>query len=414
MITAVLTSDNHLGANYARFRPDRLELRRKRLREAFQCVVDAAIERKVDLFLHAGDLFDRPDPRNEERYFVAQQLHRLQQAKIPVFAIAGNHDTPRSYGYGGGITPQQEADALGGLHLFRDMAHLEFKEITVRGQHVRIWGMSSDFNRTEEVCPLEGLTLGRETPDIAQILLLHYGIQDWMARFEEDSREPILSQCNLERMQVDLIGVGHLHRRKHRTLGSGALLVNPGSTERMDFGEEALECGFAVITLEGTSVSMESVTVPSQPMRTLDLELPSAIAQIRQTAQQANAAATLLNTWQDAIKQASHANQLLRVRVSGQMPRWMYHAFEWQELQKTGNALNFYCQIETDRMVVFDPDGNLPLGYGVSFDVGEELQNIARGLRHNFEGDAEEQELYDLALEEINKAFDRATGGARN
>lgn len=81
MTTAVLTSDNHLGAYYAHFRPDPRELRRRALQSGFQQVVDAAIERRVDLFLHAGDLFDRPDPRNAERHFVARQVRRLQEAK---------------------------------------------------------------------------------------------------------------------------------------------------------------------------------------------------------------------------------------------------------------------------------------------------------------------------------------------
>ena len=33
------------------------------------------------------DLFDRPDPRNAERCFVARQVRKLQEAGIPVFAI---------------------------------------------------------------------------------------------------------------------------------------------------------------------------------------------------------------------------------------------------------------------------------------------------------------------------------------
>src|SRR2546429_3848544 len=102
MITAIVTSDNHLGAYYARMRPDLLERRRRRLQMGFERAVDAAISRKVDLFLHAGDLFDRPDPRNADRRFAAQQLRRLRDAGIPVFAVAGNHDCPRSYGYDGG------------------------------------------------------------------------------------------------------------------------------------------------------------------------------------------------------------------------------------------------------------------------------------------------------------------------
>src|SRR5690349_15524190 len=139
MITAVLTSDNHLGAYYARFRPDRLEVRRQMLQRGFEQVVDAAIGRRADLFLHAGDLFDRPDPRNAERYFVARQIRRLQEAAIPVFAIAGNHDSPRSYGYDGGTLPQAEMEALGGICLFGDRSKLQRQELVVREQRICVW-----------------------------------------------------------------------------------------------------------------------------------------------------------------------------------------------------------------------------------------------------------------------------------
>src|SRR5690349_18199122 len=105
MIKAVVTSDNHLGAYWARFRPEKLEARRRALQNNFARVVEYAIENCADLFLHAGDWFDRPDPRNAERLFVAKQVQRLRDAGIPIYAIAGNHDSPRSLGYDGGISP---------------------------------------------------------------------------------------------------------------------------------------------------------------------------------------------------------------------------------------------------------------------------------------------------------------------
>jgi DNA repair protein SbcD/Mre11 len=413
VITAILTSDNHLGANYARFRPDRLELRRKRLRQAFERVVDAAIARKVDLFLHAGDLFDRPDPRNDERHFVAQQLRRLRDAGIPVYAIAGNHDTPRSYGYGGGITPQQEADALGGLHLFRNSDELAYQEQNIRGQRVRIWGMSSDFNRLPESCPLEGLTLERENWDVAQILLLHYGVEGWMQAFDDESREPILSLHNLERMAVDVIGVGHLHVRKQRRMENGALVINSGSTERMDFGEEGLECGYAVITLDGKSASTETVRVPTQPMRTLKYEIGTDPQRALTTEQESEAAQTLLDSCVAELDRVAHPDQLLRMRFSGQMPRNLYHAFPWEALQKRGSAANFHFQLENN-VTVFDPDSDLPLGYGVSFDVAEELQNMMQAFCAQYEGNEQEQALYQQAHAEICVALDRLTGGNRS
>src|SRR4051794_14712026 len=234
MITAVLTSDNHLGAYYARFRPDRLEGRRRALQRGFKRVVDAALgvfsdpdlevsdpafkdrvaqvlNGRVDLFLHAGALFDRPDPRNAERLFVARQVRRLQEAGIPVFAIAGNHDSPRSLGYDGGTLPQEEMDALGAIRLFGGRERLEADSLQVNGHRVCVWGMSSDFNRPNDVCPLEECGSGHARGGDLDLVLLHYGVEGWA---RTDVLEPCLSRQNLERLEADAVCVGHLHARK--------------------------------------------------------------------------------------------------------------------------------------------------------------------------------------------------------
>ena len=83
MVTAVICSDCHLGQYYGRLRPERLEKRRRALQNAFANLVDVALERKAALFLIAGDLFDRPDPRNADRLFVARQFGL--KAGAPVF-----------------------------------------------------------------------------------------------------------------------------------------------------------------------------------------------------------------------------------------------------------------------------------------------------------------------------------------
>src|SRR5205807_8748128 len=100
---------------------------------------------------------DRPDPRNAERYFAACQFKRLRDAGIPVFAIAGNHDSPRSFGYDGGILPQEEMHALEAVHLFKETDTWLPQTLLARGQRVAVWGLSSDFNRADGACPLEGI-----------------------------------------------------------------------------------------------------------------------------------------------------------------------------------------------------------------------------------------------------------------
>lgn len=208
MISAVVTSDNHLGAYWARLRPEKLEARRRTLQENFKRVVDYAIEQHADLFLHAGDLFDRSDPRNADRLFVAKQIARLNENQIPVFCIAGNHDSPRSLGYEGGISPHEELAALNAIHLFRS-TQVEEKFLEIRETKIRIRGASSDWNLPDGACALDEYSFPPRAADI-EIVLLHYGIEGWAQPF---AREPRLSLLNLEKLDADAICVGHLHKK---------------------------------------------------------------------------------------------------------------------------------------------------------------------------------------------------------
>ncbi|MCY9806978.1 DNA repair exonuclease [Lentilactobacillus senioris] len=55
-------------------------------------VFDAAIDNQVDFVLLVGDLFDRAEQSINAKYFLNQQLNRLNNAQIPVLISFGNHD----------------------------------------------------------------------------------------------------------------------------------------------------------------------------------------------------------------------------------------------------------------------------------------------------------------------------------
>lgn len=408
MVTAIVTSDNHLGAYYARLRPERLERRRGALRAAFARVVDAAIERRADLFLHAGDLFDRPDPRNAERSFVARQIRRLLDAEIRVFAIAGNHDSPRSWGYDGGALPQEEMDALGAIRLLRDTATLQAETCRVRGLQVGIRGMSSDFNRPPGACPLEGCDGGERGGDV-DLALLHYGFEGGSPPYLE---EPCLSLAGLDRLGADVICAGHLHARTQRRLPGGALLLNPGATEHIRFGDEHLKCGFWMLRLAPGEAHAEYLPLPTQPMRTLELSVEDLLS-FTGSSEEAMDDDPLLGILLRQIEAASDPEQLLRVRLAGRLPRARARALDLAALQSRANAANFHCQLDTERLICVDEIGDLPLGYGVSFDVAEEMQNTVRALVGAFGDDPRQQEISRLAGRELVSAYERLTRRSR-
>jgi DNA repair exonuclease SbcCD nuclease subunit len=388
MISAVVTSDNHLGAYWARLRPDKLEARRRALQQNFARVVDYAIEHQADLFLHAGDLFDRPDPRNAERLFVAKQIQRLRGANIPVFIIAGNHDSPRSLGYDGGISPHEELAALGAVHLFRSTA-IEEETLEIKGVKIRIRGASSDWSLPDGACPLDEYSFPPRVADV-EIVLLHYGVEGWAQPF---AREPQLSLLNLEKLGADVICVGHLHTPNERRLPGGGVLLNPGATEHIHFGEEKLECGFWSLEFDDGKTRAAYSALPTQPMRTLDLEL-SGDEEI----------SDLL----ESIEAVSGEEQLLRVRLRGRVVRTRWHELDLEQLQQFGSEKNFHFQLEGENLVVFDELDELPVGYGVSFDVREELKRTAQLAEENFE-DGIEKKLTRRAAQEIDVAYSALT-----
>ena len=65
---------------------------RTALRAAFKALVERAIEEQVDFIVIAGDLYDGSWRDYKTGLFFAEQMGRLNQAKVPVFVLHGNHD----------------------------------------------------------------------------------------------------------------------------------------------------------------------------------------------------------------------------------------------------------------------------------------------------------------------------------
>jgi len=89
-------ADTHLGFSaYRKTTKDGVNQREKDIYDSFIRVIDYAIKEKVDLILHAGDLFDTVRPTNRAITVALQQILRLSRHKIPLVIISGNHEQPK-------------------------------------------------------------------------------------------------------------------------------------------------------------------------------------------------------------------------------------------------------------------------------------------------------------------------------
>ncbi|MGB3634185.1 MAG: metallophosphoesterase, partial [Rubrobacteraceae bacterium] len=65
------------------------------VQEAYGRVVDAILEKDVDLVIHSGDVFDSVRPATHVIIGFLKQTFRITKLGIPYLVAAGNHETPR-------------------------------------------------------------------------------------------------------------------------------------------------------------------------------------------------------------------------------------------------------------------------------------------------------------------------------
>lgn len=95
MIKFIHAADLHLDTPFLgleQISADLFEVMRKAPFESFQKIVDQAIENQVDFVLLSGDLYNTQKINIQAQSIFIKQLQRLNQEKIPVFLIRGNHD----------------------------------------------------------------------------------------------------------------------------------------------------------------------------------------------------------------------------------------------------------------------------------------------------------------------------------
>lgn len=89
-------SDTHLGhQQYPRLDANGFNQREMDHYAAFHAVIDAAVEKRPDVVIHAGDLFDGVRPSNRALREAMNGFLKLSNAGIETIVIAGNHEHPK-------------------------------------------------------------------------------------------------------------------------------------------------------------------------------------------------------------------------------------------------------------------------------------------------------------------------------
>lgn len=273
-------ADAHIDmANYGRHDPATgLPLRVLDFLKSLDTIVDAAIERKADMVIFAGDAYKDRSPAPTFQREWGRRIMRLSQAKIPTLLLVGNHD----------ISP-----AIGRAHALQEFKTLQVPYVKVLDAPALLkpqdlWDLplqviampwvarsglmaatgetdsSQAFSRIEEnIGDLISGYIDDCDSSLPIILTAHASIEG--AKFGGErlvmlGNDLVLSGGLVKNEKLNYVAMGHIHKpqningpgpdRNDKTPNSQPPVIYPGSIERVDFGEMKEDRFFVIADIE--------------------------------------------------------------------------------------------------------------------------------------------------------------------
>lgn len=271
------TADIHLGKTYRTSAGEA-----ERYEDFFRMlgsIVSAAITEKVDFVLIAGDLFHTGQilPRTFAR--TIETLQPLKDAGIPCIAVEGNHDWIHRRD---SISWMEALSQMGYIHLLRPTRTETggyrfdpFDPETGMGGHIEINGLN--------IYGLGyiGAQAGVHVPRICEavetknnILIFHVGIWTY-SPVEIGNMQPTEALPLAD--VFDYVALGHGHKPYVIETPEGrSYAFNPGSPERVNFGEEGYDKGYWLVTVDNLSYATEFRQTAPRPMKSISVSLDGA------------------------------------------------------------------------------------------------------------------------------------------
>jgi DNA repair exonuclease SbcCD nuclease subunit len=192
-------ADLHLDSplrGLARYEGAPLEQIRGATRQAFDKLIELAIDEQVDFVLLAGDLYDGDwKDYNTGLYFI-NCMGRLKQADIKVFMIAGNHDAASQL--------SKSLRLPDNTHLFNsrkaETIYFEELEVAIHGQSFANGKITADLSAKYPEAKADYFNIG----------LLHTSLN---GREGHDTYAPCTLE-GLKQKQYQYWALGHVHKRE--------------------------------------------------------------------------------------------------------------------------------------------------------------------------------------------------------
>lgn len=234
-------SDSHLG-----YRQFGIFEREQDLYDLFETTIDKIIELDVDFVIHSGDLFDQSRPSTNALLVFQRGLLKLNEAGIPVYAIAGNHDSVLRKNVKSPIALFEEL----GLNIIGIGEAFDVDNVLICGMPY-----VPKSQKKGMIAILEQLSKLAEDHE-KSILVMHQGIGKYLP---EDAYELELNELP---ENFNYYAFGHIHDFFEEDYGKGKL-VYPGSMEmyRLNDNFDEFGKGFCVVDISYDVPSVERISI---------------------------------------------------------------------------------------------------------------------------------------------------------
>ncbi|SEN43767.1 metallophosphoesterase family protein [Lihuaxuella thermophila] len=213
-------TDTHIRGTSPRSRTDDFQ---ETIRQKLKEVIEIADREQVDVVLHGGDIFDRP---NLSPAVVREFAHLFRHFRAPIYAIAGNHDM---YGHNPSTIDRTMLgllDAFGTLELLREGEKVRLEK---DGLVVQLSGQPFHYD-LDKRDPALDYAVKNEIGAKYCIHMVHGMLVD--KALPDGVAYTMVDQVWSE--SVDILLTGHYHAGFPVQHKNGRYIVNPGALARIN------------------------------------------------------------------------------------------------------------------------------------------------------------------------------------
>lgn len=270
-VSILFLADTHLGFDT----PLRPQIERRRRGDDFSAnylrALQPALERRVDLVIHGGDMFFRSRVHGAIVAAAFAPLLRVAEMGIPVLIVPGNHERSN--------IPQSLLEKHPGIAIFDRPRTFH---LVIRGCQLAIAGLANVRQNPRQLFRQRLEESGwREGEADFRLLCLHQaleGAQVGVQNYTFRSGDEVICGGDIP-AGLDAVLSGHIHRYQvltHDLSGRrlAAPVFYPGATERTSFAEKLEEKGYLLLHLAAAAdggITHQFVPLPTRPM--VDLKL---------------------------------------------------------------------------------------------------------------------------------------------